>query len=139
MTRRHLTLLLLLILTFAATPANAFLKPLASPDLAIGSYEFAPTNDKVVRVRIVNRGNAPAAACRLLLTVRKINGVAVGRKTQINVPALAANKETWLLVNAKSILPNNVALEATTFRLNVDATELVNELDENNNEVWHNL
>jgi subtilase family serine protease len=33
----------------------------------------------------------------------------------------------------------NIALESTTFRLNVDGTEIINELDENNNEVWHNL
>jgi subtilase family serine protease len=119
--------------------AQAAVKALAAPDLQILSYEFAPTNDKVVRVKVANKGNAASGACRLVLTVRKINGVAVGRKTQVIVPALAAGKSDWLSINAKSILPVNIALESTTFRLNVDGTEIINELDENNNEVWHNL
>ena len=111
----------------------------ASSDLQIPAFEFAPTNDKVVRARVSNTGNAASGACRLLLTVRKINGVAVGRQTHINVPALPAGKAVWLLLDAKNILPKNVSLESTTFKLNVDATDLVNELDENNNETWHNL
>ena len=121
------------------TADNITPMPPASSDLQIPAFEFAPTNDKVVRVRVLNNGNAAAGVCRLLLTVRKINGVAVGRQTHINVPALPAGKAVWLLLDAKSILPKNVSLESTTFKLNVDATDLVNELDENNNETWHNL
>jgi hypothetical protein len=98
-----------------------------------------PNRDKVVLVHIANEGNARSSACRLLLTIRKIEGIPAGRETQVNVPALAAGKDVWLLINASTILPNNVKLEATTFKLTVDATKLVVESSESNNEVWHNL
>jgi CARDB len=111
----------------------------AQPDLSIKQFLFPPTNDKALRVHVINTGNAGAGACRLILTVRKIGGVAVGRKTHVNVPALGAGKDIWLVINAKSILPNNISLESTTFKLNVDGTEIVAESDEGNNEVWHNL
>lgn len=111
---------------------------LAQPDLIIRQFLFPPTNDKALRVRVVNTGQGPSAACRLVLTVRKINGAAVGRTTYVNVPALAAGAADWLHIDASSILPNNVSLQATTFRLNIDATEIVAESNESNNEVWHN-
>lgn len=111
---------------------------LAQPDLSIRQFLFPPTNDKALRVHVVNTGQAPSAACRLVLTVRKINGVAVGRTIQVDVPALAAGAEDWLLIDARSILPNNVSLQSATFRLNVDGTEIVAESNETNNEVWHN-
>ncbi|HEX6187644.1 MAG TPA: CARDB domain-containing protein [Pyrinomonadaceae bacterium] len=111
---------------------------LAQPDLSIRQFLFPPTNNKALRVRVVNTGQGPSAACRLVLTVRKINGVAVGRRTYVNVPALAAGAADWLHIDARSILPNNVSLQSTTFRLNVDATEIVAESNEANNEVWHN-
>jgi hypothetical protein len=109
------------------------------PDLIISQFLFPPTNDKALRVHVVNTGQAGSGACRLVLTVRKINGVPVGRQTLVNVPALAAGTDTWLLIDAKSILPNNVKLDSTTFKLNVDATEIVAESNESNNEIWHNL
>lgn len=108
------------------------------PDLTIRQFLFPPTNDKALRVRVVNTGQGPSAACRLVLTVRKINGVAVGRTTHVNVPVLAAGAADWLHIDVKSILPNNVSLQSTTFRLNVDATKIVAESNEANNEVWHN-
>jgi hypothetical protein len=111
----------------------------AQPDLTIKQFLFPPTNDKALRVLVVNQGNAASGACRLVLTVRKINGTAVGRQTHVNVPALAPGKNVWLVIDAKSILPNNVSLQSTTFKLNVDATGIVAESDETNNEVWHNL
>ncbi|HKO62488.1 MAG TPA: CARDB domain-containing protein [Pyrinomonadaceae bacterium] len=119
----------------AATDKKA---ALAQPDLSISQFLFPPTNNKALRVRVVNTGKAPSEACRLIITVRKINGVAAGRTTHVNVPALAAGEESWLHIDAKSILPNNVSLQSTTFRLNVDATEIVGESNESNNEVWHN-
>ena len=118
------------------------IKKLARPaqaDLIIKQFLFPPTNDKALRVHVVNTGQAASGACRLVVTVRKINGVAVGRTTHVNVPALAAGADVWLHIDAKSILPNNVSLQSTTFRLNVDATEIVAESNEANNEVWHNL
>ena len=111
----------------------------AQPDLQISKFLFPPTADKKLRVQIVNSGPATSEACRLVLTVRKINGIAAGRKTHVNVPSLAAGESAWLLLDAAGILPVNVSLESTTFRLNVDATGLIAEADESNNEVWHNL
>jgi len=119
-------------------PSNKPAK-MAKPDLRIKQFLFPPTNDKALRVHLVNTGQAPSGACRLFLTVRKINGVAVGRKTHVNVPALSAGADVWLVISATSILPNNVSLQSTTFKLNVDATDIVAESDESNNEVWHNL
>lgn len=107
------------------------------PDLRIEQFVFA--GEKALRVRVANIGSAPSGPCVLRLTVRKINGVAVGRTTEVNLPAIAAGKERWVSINAQSILPNNIALESTTFRLNADATEVVAESKEDNNESWHNL
>lgn len=112
---------------------------LGQPDLMIKQFLFPPTNDKALRVHVVNQGNAASGACRLILTVRKINGTAVGRQTHVNIPALGPSKKVWLVIDAKSILPNNVSLQSTTFKLNADATGIVAESDETNNEVWHNL
>jgi hypothetical protein len=111
----------------------------AVPDLRISEFLFATTNEKVVRVHIVNSGGAGSASCVLRLTVRKINGISVGRVVEIKLPPLAAGKDKWVLISAKAILPNNVSLESTTFKLNADATSIVAESDEANNEVWHNL
>jgi hypothetical protein len=112
---------------------------LAQPDLKIRQFLFSHSNDKAIKVLVVNGGGAGAGACRLFLTVRKIDGVSVGRKTYVNVPALGAEKSVSLIIDAKSILPNSVSLESTTFWLDVDATGIVAESDENNNERWHNL
>ena len=96
-------------------------------------------NEKSVRVHVVNSGGAASPLCILRLTVRKINGIPVGRVTEVKLPPLASGKDKWLVINAASILPTNVSLEATTFKLNADATSIVTESDEANNEVWHNL
>jgi subtilase family serine protease len=111
---------------------------MAKPDLIIKQFLFPPTNDKALRVQVANTGHAAAGAGRLVLTIRRLNGVAVGRTTHVNVPALAVGAEVWLLIDVKSILPVNVSLKATTFKLNVDATGLIAESDESNNEIWHN-
>lgn len=110
----------------------------AQPDLSIEKFLFPPTNDKALRVHVVNSGNAASTPCVLRLTVRKINGVAVGRVTEIKLLPIPPGKDKWVVIDAKSILPNNVSLEATTFKLNADATETVAESDEANNEIWHN-
>ena len=119
-----------------AQPVNAYA---AQPDLRIKQFLFSPANDKTMKVHILNSGNALSQLCFLRLTVRKINGVPVGRVTEVKLPPLAPGKDTWLVINAKSILPNNISLESTTFKLNADATSIVGESDEGNNEVWHNL
>jgi hypothetical protein len=120
-------------------PAGRLRARAAQSDLRVEQFLFPPTNDKALRVRVVNEGKAASGLCVLRLTVRKINDVAVGRTTEIKFQALGAGKDRWVVVDAKSILPVNVALEATTFRLNVDATEVVAESDESDNEAWHNL
>lgn len=111
----------------------------AAPDLRISEFAFVPANEKSVRVHILNGGGAAAPLCILRLTVRKINGIPVGRVTEVKLPPLASGKDKWLVINANSILPNNVSLEATTFKLNADATSIVAESNEANNEVWHKL
>jgi hypothetical protein len=114
-------------------------EPAAPADLRIVEFAFTADNDKAVRVHIVNTGGAVSALCILRLTVRKIDGVPAGRVTEVRLPPLAAGKHKWLVVNAKSILPDNISLESTTFKLNADATSIVAESDEANNEVWHKL
>lgn len=110
----------------------------AQPDLSIEKFLFPPTNEKALRVHVVNSGNAASTPCVLRLTVRKINGVAVGRVTEVKLLPIPPGKDKWVVIDAKSILPNNVSLEATTFKLNADATETVAESNETNNEIWHN-
>lgn len=109
------------------------------PDLRIRAFQFVPGHVKKVRVHVVNTGVSAAGHNRLQLTVRRINGVPVGRMKHAVVAPLAAGKDTWIVIDADSILPSNVKLEATTFRLDVDATKDVNEANESNNLEWHNL
>ena len=146
MLKRFVSVVALLAFVFSATsvrsqlpaPTDKFKAGVGvRPDLRVEQFVFA--GEKVLRVRVANVGSAPSALCLLRLTVRKINGVAVGRTTEVKLPAIAAGKERWVPVNAKDILPNNIALESTTFRLNADATEVVAESKEDNNELWHNL
>jgi hypothetical protein len=120
-------------------PADKLVAKAAQADLRVEQFLFPPTNEKALRVRVANGGGAASKLCVLRLTVRKINDVAVGRVTEIKLQPLGAGKEKWVVIDAKSILPVNVSLEATTFKLNVDATGVVAESDESNNEAWHNL
>lgn len=113
--------------------------PAGKPDLKVRQFLFPPSTDKALRVQIANYGNAEAQPSVLRLTVRKINGIAVGRETEIQVPGIAPGKAEWVLINVEQILPKNVALKDTTFKLTIDATKLIIESDETNNETWHNL
>jgi len=122
----------------SAAHANEKHRGRAKADLLIREFVF-PADGKAVRVYVVNAGGAASAVCILRLTVRKIKGVPAGSVVEIKLPALAAGKARWFVVNAASVLPNNVALESTTFKLNADATSIVTESDEANNEVWHKL
>lgn len=109
------------------------------PDLQIRQFVFSPTNDKAIKIHLANTGGGASVLSILRLTVSRINGVSVSRVAEIKLPPLAPGKDKWLVINAKGILPTNVSLESTTFKLNADATSLVVESDEANNEVWHNL
>jgi hypothetical protein len=104
-----------------------------------GNYDHNFGNsDKFVLVHVMNAGNAATTPCRLMLTVRKINGIPANRQKVATVPALEPDKDTWVLIDASSILPNSVGLETTSFKLNVDATNLLHESNESNNEALHN-
>lgn len=109
------------------------------PDLTVKGFAFGNDAEKSIKVHVRNVGNDLSGNCLLRLTVRKINGVPVGRTTEVKVPMLKKGSDYYLKLQAKHILPNNVALQDTTFRLNVDATAIVAESNETNNEVWHNL
>ncbi len=110
------------------------------PDLRIRQYQFVPGNDKGLRVQIVNYGQSASEPCRLELTVRKIKDTPVGRTMYQSIPAIRGGvDDKWVTVDAKGILPKDVSLTDTTFKLIVDATKRVTESDEDNNETWHNL
>ena len=125
----------------AVPAATSFkvVKRAALPDLKVNQFLFPPSTDKALRVRVENSGNALAGPSILRLTVRKIDGTPVGRATEIKIPAILPGKEKWVVIKVHSILPVNVALEDTTFKLNVDAGGAIVESSESNNEVWHNL
>lgn len=108
-----------------------------APDLIIGKFSLVNTNDKALRVHVQNDGKKPAGANRLLLTVGKINGVVVNRKKVVTVPPLENGKGVWLFINATSILPNDVAIKSTYFRLTVDATQIIAESGESNNNEYY--
>lgn len=133
-----LTLIFLQII-FTANPLQA--RTLASdlPDLKVRQYQFVPNNEKALRVQVANFGKSASSPCSLELIIRKIAGVAAARKVSATVPTIGVGKAEWVLINASAILPQTVKLKDTTFRLVVDATKLVAESDELNNEIWHNL
>ena len=115
----------------AAAPVGA--------DLKIQSYAFVPTNDKGLRVRVRNAGNKSANTHLLRLTVRRIDGTAVGRMLEVPVMAMGANESRWIAINTSSILPVSVAIADTSFKLDADAGNHVPETNETNNRTWHNL
>jgi hypothetical protein len=125
------------LLAHTHLPAHPTMSPL--PDLRIKKFLSPGNAPQKVKVFVANIGHLDSAKCVLRLTVRKINGVSVGRTTEIKVPALAAGKAEWVVIDAASILPKSVALNDTTFRLDVDPDDLVDEVNEDNNRVWYNL
>jgi hypothetical protein len=138
MLRKTICLVSLLVCMLQPLTAGTSAPPVA-PDLWVRQYQFVPNNDKAVRVQVANKGDAASAACRLELTVRKINGAAVGRTLFRVIQVIQPGQGDWVLVDATSILPKNVSLASTTFKLIADDKNQVNESDENNNEKWHNL
>lgn len=118
--------------------SSATLKP-AMPDLIVRGNEFEFVGNKAVNVYVSNNGDAPSTRCILELTVRKIGDAAVGRVKRATIPAIQPGKYVKIPVNATSILPNAVNLKDTTFKVIADATNIITESNENNNEKWHNL
>jgi hypothetical protein len=131
----------------APKPSQAEAQPLPKPpakveslpDLKIGQYQFPPANDKGLRVQVVNDGKVPSKPCQLELTVRKIGATPVGRTMYAPIPAIQPGNHEWITLDAGGILPKNVSLKDTTFKLIVDAKNGVQESNEDNNETWHNL
>ena len=118
--------------------SSATLKP-AMPDLIVRGNEFEFVGNKAVNVYVSNNGDAASLTCVLELTVRKINGVAVGRVKKATIPSIPPGKYVKIPVDASSILPKPVNLKDTTFKVVADSTNSVAESNENNNEKWHNL
>lgn len=126
----------LLIAAHQPLLAHPLMSPL--PDLRIKKFLSRPPAPQKLKVLVMNTGLLGSAGCVLRLTVRKIKGASVGRTTEIKVPAIAASKAEWVLIDAASILPKGVALNDTSFRLDVDPDDLVDEVNEDNNRVWYN-
>ena len=128
---------MLLMITCQPLLAHPLRSPL--PDLRIKKFLSPLTGPQKLKVFVANIGHLGSAECVLRLTVRKIKGASVGRTIEIKVPALAAGKADWVLIDAASILPKGVAISDTTFRLDVDPDDVVDEVNEKNNRVWYNL
>lgn len=109
------------------------------PDLIVRGNEFEFASNKIVNVYVSNNGNAPSKSCVLELTIRKIGQVSASRVTQATIPVIQPGTYTMVPVNAADILPINVKLADTTFKVVADATNVNAESNENNNEKWHNL
>lgn len=72
--------------------------------------------------------------------MREIKGTPVGRTMYQTIPAIrGGTDDEWVTLDAKEILPRDVSLADTTFKLIADTTKRVTESDEDNNETWHNL
>lgn len=108
-------------------------------DLKVRQYRFSRIGQKRIKIQIANVGRRAARPTILRLTVRHIDGTPVGRKLQIKVPVIRGHQTQWVRLNAAQILPKTVALKDTTFRIDVDSTNVVKESNERNNTTWHNL
>ena len=139
MRNRLVSVACLVALTCALATVHAQRPRPARPDLIIREYQFAPTNDKGLRVRVANIGTLAAGASVLRLTIRKINGASVARTMDMPTAAIPAQSDVWVTFIADGILPKDVDIKNTTFKLNADATTVVSESNETNNEKWHNL
>jgi hypothetical protein len=131
--------LFLPILLLTSQPLMASTQPKLLPDLTVKEFQFPPTSQQSLRVHVANNGESPAGPCKLRLTVRKIAGNAVARTTEIRLPAITSERSKWLVVDASKILPNQVALKETVFRLDIDSANAINETNEENNVIWHGL
>ena len=127
------------IILLTSQPLMASPQPKLLPDLTVKEFQFPPVSQQSLRVHVANNGESPARPCKLRLTVRKINGTAVGRTTEVRLPAITSERSRWLVVDASKILPNGVSLKDTVFRLDVDSANAVIETNEENNVIWHGL
>jgi hypothetical protein len=120
-------------------PAGGFeLQGKQRPDLTIKNFRFSPNAPQNVSIRVLNQGNGIAKPSKMKLVVRKINGTPVGREIEVNVPVFQPSESKNITIDASSILPGNVQLKDTSFRVDVDSSQLVKEVDETNNRMTHN-
>lgn len=108
-------------------------------DLKIRQYRFSRRGTQRIKIQVANLGRRAARPTVLRLTVRRIDGTPVGRMMKIKVPVIKGRQTQWVSLNAAQILPITVALKDTTFRMDVDSTNVVKEANETNNTTWHNL
>jgi len=111
----------------------------ALPDLIVRGNEFEFVGNKIVNVYVSNNGTRSSRKCILTLTVRKIGNSRVGRVVTAEIPSIQPTKYVKIEVDATSILPVDVNLKDTTFKVVADSNGRNPELNENNNEKWHNL
>lgn len=108
-------------------------------DLKVRQYRFSRMGTKRIKIQVANLGRRAARPTVLRLTVRRIDGIPVGRMIRIKVPVIKGQQTQWVRLNTAKILPKTVALKDTTFRIDVDSTNFVKEANETNNTTWHNL
>jgi hypothetical protein len=115
--------LVLLGSSFALPAGSAYTQGL--PDLVIREVQAVPSDDRKLRVNVVNAGRANAGACNLKLFYHRSGKIMV-RGTF--VPEIPAGGNQWVLVNIGSPIAN-----ATKVTLRVDDPNRVPESDEGNN------
>ena len=107
------------------------------PDLKIKSVQFPGNAPQQVKVQVINQGNAIAKPSKLRLTITQIKGAKVNRTIEVKLPTFKPYQSSSFLVDAGSILPNDIALKDTTFHLKADAALVVTESDEADNVASH--
>jgi subtilase family serine protease len=99
------------------------------PDLTIEDAQLAPANPSRLRVRVANRGLAPAVETQITLVYHR-NGKATAMVAA--VPLLQTGERQWLIVEIGAPLA-----EADQISLRIDEPPAVTESDETNNTyVW---
>lgn len=115
---------------------NALYHPLAAaplptlkslPDLTV--KEIDVTSDSRIKVVLSNLGDAPSTRC--ILNIKVFKGILsqVLYSTRLNVPAIPPHQDKTLFFNTKGR-----AVEGNSIKAIVDATRVVEESDEENNE-----
>lgn len=95
------------------------------PDLVIREVQAVPSDDRKLRVNVVNSGRAGAGACNLKLFYHRSGKIMVRGTT---VPEIPVGGNQWVLVNIGSPIAN-----ASKVTLRVDDPNRVAESNEGNN------
>jgi len=100
------------------------------PDLVVKEISFEQSPSRI-RVRVMNRGNAPSSSSLLALQSLAADDPALGTKQRvwtIEIPALAAGKEFSIVIDVSPLIQTNGRWKAT-----IDRSNAVKESNENNN------